>query len=138
MGAAMKKHLQKMEISRGDLVVLIPPLGGRPDEYMPFGADIAAALREMGLGPLIILPPLVELKTMSQEQLSELGLCRVIPEISPATGTFNWEAYEDEAHQLVRLAFKVARERVEGKADAQDSPRQADSVHDQSALVEGV
>lgn len=115
MPDALKKHLAKMSLDAGDFVLMRPPVGATFDQIKGFAREVNEALTERGLGPLIVIPPLVDLRTLGHEELSAMGLCRVIPEVEIGAGALNWEAYEEEAHKLVRLAFVKAKETYMGE-----------------------
>lgn len=113
MPNALKKYLTRMALEPGDFVVLRPNHDATNAQIEPFAREVAAVLADAGLGPLIVVPPLVDLRRLGHDDLAKLGLCRVIPEVAIGAGALNWEAYEDQAHQLVRLAFEKAREEFE-------------------------
>lgn len=108
MGEALKKHLAKLEVRPGDLVLFKPPLGAKPVEYRGFAIEVAQQLAAEGLGPVVIVQPGFNWETLPNLQLNEMGLMR----LWPPGRTENLDALEDEALSAVRIAFDFARQRA--------------------------
>ena len=116
MAVALKKQLVKLEVKPGDLVLLRPHPTADAHDTHRFAQDLAQLLGELDLGPLIIVPWNYQLEKMTQAELNERGLVRVVPEVNPGASGVDWEGYEEEAHALVRVAFARAREKLEPDA----------------------
>ena len=74
---ALKKHLAKMEIKPGDLVLLKLPAIAPESSWRGFAEEVARQLKEQGCGPLLVVRPGFDLGTMSDEALAKHELVRV-------------------------------------------------------------
>lgn len=114
MGEALKKHLAKLDVKPGDLVLFKPPLGAPPSDYRGFVLEVAEQLAIAGLGPVVVVQPGFNWETVKNEQLNEMGLMRLWP---PGRSE-SLDALEDEAQAAVRVAFSFARERATARIEA--------------------
>ena len=78
MGAALKKHLSKLELKSSDIVVFSVPFGARDEEWRGFAEGLAADLKENhGINtPLLIIRPGFHLDKLDEATLAEYGLVR--------------------------------------------------------------
>lgn len=126
MGDALKKHLTKLEVKPGDLVLFKPPLGAPPDDYRGFVIEVARQLALDNLGPVVVLQPGFVWDTLTNEQLNGMGMMRLWP---PGESTIPLEVLEDDALRAVRVAFANARQLTEARIArslANDAPGDAE------------
>lgn len=113
-----RDELARLRLEPGDYVILHPGPTKDYTNVAAFADEIRKMIEPRGLGPIIVLPPFSDLVALTTEQLALYGLIRVLPALEPGV-PINWEAIEDDAHQMVRMGFKSAREQVEATADAE-------------------
>lgn len=112
MAGALKKHLAKLEVKPGDLVLFKPPLGAQPSDWRAFVIAVAEELASQMLGPVVVVQPGFDWETLTNEQLNGMGLMRLWP---PGQSDIPLDALQDEALAAVRIAFATARERAEAR-----------------------
>lgn len=133
MGEALKKHLAKLEVKPGDLVLFKPPLGAQPTEWRGFVMEVAQQLAIDNLGPVVVVQPGFQWDTLTNEQLNGMGMMRLWP---PGESTIPLEVLEDQAQAAVRIAFANARQLTEERiarsaaADDDEEPREYDPLLD--------
>lgn len=114
MGEALKKHLTKLEVKPGDLVLFKPPLGAPPADYRGFVIEVAQQLALDNLGPVVVVQPGFNWDTLTNEQLNGMGMMRLWP---PGESPIPLEVLEDGALRAVRVAFANARQLTEERIE---------------------
>lgn len=77
MGLALKKHLIKMELTPGALILLHVPANAPDERWRSFAEEVARQVKAAGAGPLLVVRPGFSFHQMTDEDLAKQGLQRI-------------------------------------------------------------
>lgn len=109
---AVRKEVSSMHLDASDIVIVHASDVLAPVDQMEFAHSLARVVESVSdCAHVIVVPFGMKLESMTQEDLLQRGLVRVLPSLNPGAGGVNWDALEDDAHQMVRMGFEYAKEK---------------------------